>query len=138
VAAQDLDVTEKPGGEQPPDGRVPAAGHRADDQGLRCQNTPFNLIRSRQRNWAGKACCSQRALSVDGGLGGVKIYRGPVRLDDHRTTILQPDSPDGVDAAGAEAHVGDRATQPVPGPRIQERTQFNQRHSTVDRPAQRR
>jgi hypothetical protein len=80
---------------------------------------PFNLIRSRQRNWAGKACCSQRALSVDGGLGGVKIYRGLVRLDDHGTTILQPDSPDGVDAAGAEAHVGDRATQPVPGPRIQ-------------------
>jgi hypothetical protein len=103
-------------------------------QGLRCQHTAFDLIGSRQRNRARKACGCQRALGVDSGLGSVEVYRIPVRFDDHGTTVLQLHSPDGVDATGAEAHVGDCTAQPVPGPRVQEAAQLEQCHRTVDRP----
>ena len=120
-------------GQQPADVRVPAVGPVPLDHGLDGQDATVELLGSGQRNRAGKAGGDQRPLGFDGGPNSTEINRGPMGLDDHGPAVLQLDSPDGIDAAGAEADISDHAAQSVLDPAVQERVQFGRLHPTVNR-----
>lgn len=87
VCSQDLDLLGESVGQEAPGGGQTTVGPCAGDQGLCGQNTAVDLVRSRQRDRTGKPSSRERVLGVDGGLSGFKVYRGPVRFDDHGTTV---------------------------------------------------
>ncbi|MCY1141468.1 hypothetical protein OWR29_26020 [Actinoplanes sp. Pm04-4] len=119
-------------GQQSAAGRVSPVRGLAVDQGIRRRDPAVDLVRPSQGHRARKARFYQQKLGFVGDLGRVKVNRWSMRFEDKGASVLQLDSPDDVDAPGAEANLRDRAAQTAFRLGIEKRAQLKRRHGPVD------
>lgn len=109
VTAKDLHLLGQSGGQRPTYPRTtpgfgPACGHQL----LSTQYQPLELVRSPRWLRARKAGIREQPLGSRGRASCCEVDGLAMRFDDELPIVPRTDRPDGIDAAGAEQHLGQR------------------------------